>query len=112
LVRQGFLAVTSPGRLEIVHRDPTVLLDGAHNPHGARTAASALAESFDFRSLVLVLACLDDKDVEGIVRAYADVANHVVVTRAPTDRAASLERMQQAAVAVWEGTGVVVETAP
>ena len=111
LIRQGFLAVTSPGRLEIVHRDPTVILDGAHNPHGARTAAEALATSFDFRSLVVVIACLEDKDVEGIVRAHADVANHVVVTRAPTERSASLERMQQAAVAVFEGTGVVVEVA-
>ena len=111
LVRQGFAAVTSPGRLEIVHRDPTVILDGAHNPHGAQTAASAVADSFDFRSLVLVVGCLDDKDVEGILRAWADVANHVVVTRAPTPRGASIERMQRAAVQVWEGTGVVVEVA-
>lgn len=109
VLRQGFQAVTTPGRLELVHRDPTVILDGAHNPHGARTAAAAVADSFDFRSLVLVIGCLDDKDVEGIVRAYADIANHVVVTRAPSSRGAPLERMQQAAVAVWEGTGVVVE---
>ena len=111
LVRRGFAAVTSPGRLEVVHRDPTVILDGAHNPHGARTAAAAVADSFDFRSLVLLIGCLEDKDLDGILRAYADQANHVVVTRAPTPRAASLERMQQAAVDVWEGTGVVVEAA-
>ena len=111
LVRQGFLAVTVPGRLEVVHRDPTVILDGAHNPHGARTATAAIGEAFDFRHLVLVLGCLDDKDVEGIVRAHRDVANHVVVTRIPSPRGASLERMQRAAVDVWEGTGVVVETA-
>ena len=111
LVRQGVAAVTSPGRLEIVHRDPTVLLDGAHNPHGARTAAGAVADSFDFRSLVLVVGCLEDKDVEGILRAWADLANHVVVTRAPSPRGASTERMLRAAVEVWEGTGVVVEAA-
>ena len=111
LIRQGFLATTSPGRLEIVHRTPTVILDGAHNPHGARTAVQAIRDAFDFRSLVLVIGCLEDKDVAGIVRAWADVANHVVVTRAPSARAASLERMQQVAVEVWEGTGVVVEAA-
>ena len=111
LVRQGVAAVTSPGRLEIVHRDPTVLLDGAHNPHGARTAAGAVADSFDFRSLVLVVGCLEDKDVEGVLRAWADLANHVVVTRAPSPRGASTERMLRAAVEVWEGTGVVVEAA-
>jgi dihydrofolate synthase/folylpolyglutamate synthase len=110
LVRQGFQAVTVPGRLELVHRDPTVILDGAHNPHGAQTAAAAVADSFDFRSLVLVVGCLADKNVDGIVRAWADVANHVVVTRAPSSRGAPLERMQQAAVDVWEGSGVVVES--
>lgn len=111
LVRQGFLAVTAPGRFEVVNRGPTVILDGAHNPHGARTAAGAVGESFDFRNLVLVLGCLEDKDVEGVVKAYRDLANHVVVTRAPSPRGASLERMQRAAVEVWEGTGVVVEAA-
>ncbi len=111
LIRQGFLAVTSPGRLEVVNRSPTVILDGAHNPHGARTTATAISDSFEFRHLVLVVACLDDKDVEGILAPFRDVANHVVVTEAPSDRAASLARMQRAAVDLWEGSGVVVEVA-
>lgn len=111
LIRQGFLAVTSPGRMEVVNRDPTVILDGAHNPHGARTTATAMTESFQFRHLVLVVACLDDKDVTGILAPFRDLANHVVVTRAPADRAASVARMQRAAVDLWEGTGVVVEVA-
>jgi len=111
LIRQAFLAVVSPGRLEIVHREPTVVLDGAHNPHGARTSAAALTEAFEFRHLVLVLAVLEDKDVEGIVAAYADVANHVIVTEAPSGRTAGLARIHEAATVVWEGTGVAVETA-
>jgi dihydrofolate synthase/folylpolyglutamate synthase len=111
LLRQAFLAVTVPGRLEIVHRDPTVVLDGAHNPHGARTAAAALDESIEFRNLVLVIATLDDKDVPGIVGAYRDHVHHVVVTAAPSVRAASTERMLDVAQRVWEGTGVIVEAA-
>jgi dihydrofolate synthase / folylpolyglutamate synthase len=111
LIRHGLGAVTVPGRLEIVHRDPTVVLDGAHNPHGARAAAAALDESFGFRELVLVAACLDDKDVEGILRELRDVASHVIVTRVPSPRAASLARMQAAAMAVWGDTGLVVEVA-
>ena len=111
VVRHGLGAVVVPGRLEIVHRDPTVVLDAAHNPHGAAAAAAALDESFGFRELVLVAACLDDKDVEGILAALRDVASHVVVTVAPSPRAASLERMHRAAVATWEGTGTAVEVA-
>jgi dihydrofolate synthase / folylpolyglutamate synthase len=111
VVRHGLGAVVIPGRLEIVKRDPTVVLDGAHNPHGARAVAAALDESFGFRELVLVAACLDDKDVVGILTELRDVASHVVVTQAPSDRAAPLERMRAAADAVWAGTGRIVEVA-
>lgn len=111
LIRRGFQVVTSPGRLEIVHRGPTVLLDGAHNPHGATTAAAAVAEAFDFRSLVLVVGCLADKDVDGILRPWKDLANHVVVTQAPSPRALPLDAMEEAAARTWADTGVVVEAA-
>ncbi len=111
VVRHGLEAVSVPGRLEVVHRHPTVVLDGAHNPHGARAAAAALDEAFGFRELVLVAACLDDKDVSGILREFRPVASHVVVTRAPSPRAASLERMRSAATEVWGATGTVVEAA-
>ena len=111
VVRHGLGAVQVPGRLEVVHRDPTVVLDGAHNPHGARAAAAGVDEAFGFRELVVVAACLDGKDVEGILAPFRDLATHVVVTRAPSPRAAPLERMQAAALAVWGDRGVVVESA-
>ena len=111
VIRHGLGAVAVPGRLEVVHRDPTVVLDGAHNPHGARAAAAAVGEAFEFRDLVLVVACLEDKDVEGILGGLRDLAAHVVVTRAPSPRAASLERMHRAATGVWGDTGVPVEAA-
>ncbi|MFA9446510.1 folylpolyglutamate synthase/dihydrofolate synthase family protein [Egicoccus sp. AB-alg6-2] len=111
VVRHGLGAVVVPGRLEIVHREPTIVLDGAHNPHGARASAAALDEAFGFRELVLVAACLDDKDIPGILRAFRDVASHVVVTVADSPRAADLARMRDAAVEVWDGTGTAVEVA-
>ena len=109
VVRHGLGAVQVPGRLEVVHRAPTVLLDGAHNPHGAAAAAAAIEGSFDLDTVALVVACLDDKDVDGILHAFAELANHVVVTTAPSGRAASLDRMVAAAEGVWRGTGVVIE---
>ncbi len=111
VVRHGLGAVTAPGRLEIVHREPTVLLDGAHNPHGARAAAAALGESFAFDDVVLVAACLEDKDIEAILGAFEGTVSHVIVTRAPSPRAASVERMREAAMAVWGDSGLVVEAA-
>jgi dihydrofolate synthase / folylpolyglutamate synthase len=111
VIRHGLGAVTIPGRLEIVRRDPTIVLDGAHNPHGARAAAEALQESFGFRELVLVTACFDDKDIAGILGAFAGAASHVVVTRVEHPRAASLERMRAVAMEVWGDSGTVVEVA-
>lgn len=111
VIRHGLGAVAIPGRLEIVHRDPTVVLDGAHNPHGAAAAAEALQESFGFRELVLVAACFDDKDIAGILGAFAAAASHVVVTRVDHPRAAPLERMRAVAMEVWGDSGTVVEVA-
>ena len=111
VVRHGLGAVAVPGRLEIVHRDPTVVLDGAHNPHGARASAAALDESFGFRELVLIVACLEDKDIDGILREFRDVASHVIVTHVDSPRASSLAQVREAAVEVWEGTGTAVEVA-
>jgi dihydrofolate synthase / folylpolyglutamate synthase len=109
VVRHGLGAVQVPGRLEVVHREPTVLLDGAHNPHGARAAATALAEAFEFRELVLVAGCLDDKDTAGILRELRDVVSHVIVTTSPSPRAASLERLAAAAEEVWADRPVTVD---
>jgi dihydrofolate synthase / folylpolyglutamate synthase len=111
VLRHGLGAVTVPGRLEVVHRDPTVVLDAAHNPHGARAAAAAVEEAFEFRDLVLVAACLQDKDVAGILGQWAELADHVVVTTVDSPRAASLERMHAAAVAAFDGREVPVEVA-
>lgn len=111
LVRAAFASVEVPGRLEVVKRSPTVVLDGAHNPAGAHRAAEAIQEAFAFRDLVVVVACLADKDVAGIVRAFRDIASHVVVTSVPSNRAASLDAMEAAARSVWEGTSVAVERA-
>jgi dihydrofolate synthase / folylpolyglutamate synthase len=111
VIRHGLGAVTVPGRMEVVHRNPTVVLDGAHNPHGARAAAATIAEAFEFRDVILVVACLEAKDVEGILAGLRDLADHVVVTEAPSPRTASLERMHRAATATWADTDVAVEVA-
>jgi dihydrofolate synthase / folylpolyglutamate synthase len=110
VLRAALARVRVPGRLEVVHEQPTVILDAAHNPHGARALARAMASSFRFRDVILVVGVLEDKDVEGILLELADVASHVVVTLAPAERAAGLERMLDAARAVFAPRGVHVES--
>jgi dihydrofolate synthase/folylpolyglutamate synthase len=86
VVRAGFASVRSPGRLEIVRSSPTILLDAAHNPAGARALAAALSESFAFVHLVGVLAVLADKDAAGILEALEPVLDELIVTETTSPR--------------------------
>ncbi|MDQ1709982.1 MAG: dihydrofolate synthase / folylpolyglutamate synthase [Frankiaceae bacterium] len=100
-VRAGFAAAESPGRLEVVRRGPTVLLDAAHNPAGAAALALALAESFTFDRLIGVLAVLNDKDARGIVDALADTLDLLVVTASTSPRALPARELASIATEVF-----------
>lgn len=104
VIREGFAALRSPGRLEVVRRTDasTVVLDGAHNPAGARALATALREEFAFRHRVFVLGILGDKDVEGILDELLPLADHVIVTEPPSGRAAPVERLDKAVRSIGE----------
>jgi dihydrofolate synthase/folylpolyglutamate synthase len=91
VVREAFAAVTSPGRLEIIRRSPTIVLDAAHNPHGAAATAATLEDSFAFEPLIGVIGVMADKDYEGLLAAFEPHLAHVVLTRNSTDRALSPE---------------------
>ena len=87
VLAEGLGAATSPGRLQLVGSSPTVVVDAAHNPHGAQALVSALRESFDFDEWGVVLGILSDKDADGIVSALAPIAAHVFATAPDSDRA-------------------------
>ncbi|CAL4859584.1 folylpolyglutamate synthase/dihydrofolate synthase family protein [Microbacterium sp. MM2322] len=87
VLADGLGNVTSPGRLQLVGIAPTVIVDSAHNPHGARALVSALGDSFDFDEWGLVLGAFADKDVAGIVGTLAPAVAHVFATAPESDRA-------------------------
>ncbi len=87
VVEAGLGAATSPGRLQPVGSDPVVIVDAAHNPHGAESLVAALDEYFDFDEIAFVIGVLADKDVEGIVRVLARTGGRFVVTTPDSDRA-------------------------
>lgn len=107
-VREGFASTTSPGRLEIVRRGPTVIIDAAHNPAGAASLADALGESFAFTHLVGVVAVMADKDVVGILRALEPVIDQVVVTRNDSPRCLGVDELAALAVDVFGDERVTV----
>jgi dihydrofolate synthase/folylpolyglutamate synthase len=83
LVRQAAATVRSPGRLEIVGRDPLVVLDGAKNLEGAQRAAAAVAEEFGEHPVVLVVGMLHGKDPEAMLRALGAARARLVVSCPP-----------------------------
>lgn len=107
-VRAAFAGVTSPGRLEVVRSSPTVVLDAAHNPAGARATAEAIGESFAFTRLVGVVGAMADKDVHGLLAALEPVLAEIVVTEAASERAMPADELAAAAVDVFGADRVEV----
>ena len=100
-VRAGFAAVTSPGRCEIVHRDPTIILDAAHNPHGAKALAEVLKDEFNFDEVVAVLGVFADKDAVGILSELEPVVDHVIVTQSSSSRAMPSSELEKIATKIF-----------
>jgi dihydrofolate synthase/folylpolyglutamate synthase len=87
VVADGLGNATSPGRLQLVGTAPTVLVDAAHNPHGARALVTALDEAFDIDEWGAVVGILDGKDAVGIMSALVPAVARVFATVPDSDRA-------------------------
>ena len=87
LVRQAFSKIKSPGRCEIIYQDPTVIIDAAHNPHGAAAIAKTISTEFDFQMVVAVVAVLADKDVDGILQQLSTAVDYIITTQSDSPRA-------------------------
>lgn len=93
VVREAFANATSPGRCEVIMRNPTVIIDAAHNPHGAQSLKRTIKEEFDFESIIGVIAPMGDKDVDGIFEELEDVISQVIVSRNTSHRAAPVDEL-------------------
>ena len=108
IVLAAFAEVTSPGRLEIIRRSPTILLDAAHNPHGAAAVSEALEDSFSFSPLVGVMGVMADKDADGVLAALEPHLSHVVCTQNSASRSMSAAALGRAAVEIFGEDRVTV----
>jgi dihydrofolate synthase/folylpolyglutamate synthase len=96
-VRAGLRVVNWAGRLEVVDRRPTILLDGAHNPAAARVLADYLTRadrSYPSRPVILVLGMMRDKDHRGFVEPLRGLVDEVVLTQADLPRSATAQELR------------------
>jgi dihydrofolate synthase/folylpolyglutamate synthase len=109
VLRSAVADLSSPGRLQLVRTEPALLLDGAHNPAGAKTLATSLKAEFSDKPLVGLLAVLSDKDVAGVVSELSGCFQYVVATASSSSR--SLEAQSLEAIAK-DHSGAITESAP
>jgi dihydrofolate synthase/folylpolyglutamate synthase len=108
LVREGFAKVTSPGRLEVLRRSPTVIADASHNPAGMAVTIEALYESFRFTRLVGVVAVAADKDVSGVLEDLEPVLEAIVVTSNSSPRSMMASQLGELAMEIFGEDRVIV----
>jgi len=109
LVAEAFAGVRNPGRFEVVGRDPLLVLDGAHNPDGARAAAATLDEGFAVPGARwLVVGTLAGRDPEELLAALGAADAAEVVCCAPDTPRALPAEVLASAVQAMGGTARVV----
>jgi dihydrofolate synthase/folylpolyglutamate synthase len=88
VVKTGLRLAVWPGRFEILGHRPELIVDGAHNPDGARALRLTLDETYPERSVVFVLGILADKDISGVIQALVRQTDQVVAVKPDSVRAA------------------------
>jgi dihydrofolate synthase/folylpolyglutamate synthase len=101
VVRQAFAEVTSPGRLEVIRSSPTIVLDAAHNPHGAAAVVDAIGDSFTFDPLIGVVGVMEDKDYEGMLSELEPILAHIVCTQNSTSRSMPADALAEVALGIF-----------
>ena len=101
LVREAFAKVTSPGRLEVIRRSPTIIIDAAHNPAGMAATVAGVQESFTFSHLTGVFAASGDKDVAGMLAELEPLLDEIVVTRNSSERSMDPDETAELAAEIF-----------
>ena len=109
LVRAAFAKASSPGRCEIVHRSPTVIIDAAHNPHGAKSLRKTIESEFDFESIIGIVAPMGDKDTDGILEEFEAIMTTVIITKNSSHRAAPIDELAAQAREIFGGDRVLTK---
>ncbi len=100
-VLAGFANVQSPGRCEVLHRDPTIIIDAAHNPHGAKAITETIQNEFTFDEVIGVVAAMGDKDVQGALVEFEKVMDSIIVTKNSSSRSMPVAEIEKIATSIF-----------
>jgi len=94
-IKRGIAKVNWPGRLQIIWRQPWVVVDGAHNGDSIRRLVEALRQYLLFDKAIVVFGASSDKNISGMVAELATFPHRVIVTRSCHPRAVAVERLAE-----------------
>ncbi len=100
-VLAGFASVQSPGRCEVLHRDPTIIIDAAHNPHGAKALTETIQSEFTFDEVIGIFAAMGDKDVQGSLTELEKVMDSIIVTKNSSQRSMAVTEVEAIAIKIF-----------
>ncbi|MEI6127260.1 MAG: folylpolyglutamate synthase/dihydrofolate synthase family protein [Pseudomonadota bacterium] len=84
-----------PGRIEVVREQPTVILDGAHNPEGWRVLKATLKKDFSYKRLILLLGIMEDKNIQQMLKILTPGAYAIIFCRPEMERAANKDLLEK-----------------
>lgn len=96
-IQDGFASVTWPARFEVVHENPLVVVDSAHNLDSAEKLAQTMRDYLPEKPAVLIFGASEDKDVTGMFRALSPVVNRIIITRSIHPRAFDISELGEIA---------------
>ncbi|MEN9603615.1 MAG: hypothetical protein RLZZ06_713 [Actinomycetota bacterium] len=108
IIRVAFVDVASPGRLQVVSREPLTIVDGAHNPHGVRSLAKALKTGFSAPRAIGVIGILAGKNADEMLETLSGSFERVVITASGSDRSVATDELSALAAKYWDGAKVTV----
>ena len=104
---EGFKQVSCPGRLQVLRREPWLVVDEAHNAYSMHKLGEALGEYFKYDRLILILGFGWDKEVDGMVEEAAKITDDIIVTASSHPKSTAPEVLKEK----FAGQGVSARTA-
>ena len=94
-IRDSLSQVHCPARVEVIGKNPLIILDYAHTVDSMRFLRRSLLENFKFHKLILILGFAQDKDLDNILKEIVSIGDSIIVTRSKNPRAAAPEDLYQ-----------------
>ena len=112
-ILEGISTAFNPGRMEIISEEPTILLEGAHNPAGMEMLKKTLEEDFEYDRLILLIGILKDKNIQKMLSTIAPISDIIIVTKSKNARACEPEVLKNSIEKIgWKKELFIVDSLP